>query len=145
MNSIKFKATDVLNWDDAIGYRGGGYNPHRSRPWLLHDQGYVVCVVWASDLQDALDAAVDAHKMDRLHIDPADFGDYGETDDEQWENMTCLGNAGEPFDLETLGVIEIEPEAFWSQFDAVELTPECLRFYLDNANGLKVKRFSGVA
>ena len=119
---IEFKATDVVDWDEAISYREGEFNPHGMRPWLFHDHGFVLCVLWASSLQDALDAAVDANKLDRFQIDPKNFGDYGDTEEEQWENMTCLGNASEPFDIENLGVIELSPEKFWETFNATKFS-----------------------
>lgn len=102
-NEIEFSADDVVNIDDWIPH--GDYNPHNVRPWLLHDQGFVIAVVFADSLQDALDEAVDAGKMDRYLIDgEANLSDY---EDEDEDGISYLGNAGEPFDIESLGVIEL--------------------------------------
>lgn len=67
---IKFTDADVVNLDEYIP--AGDYNPHNVRPWLLHDHGVVICVVFAQNLQDALDEAVDHGKLDAYQIDPRD-------------------------------------------------------------------------
>lgn len=115
---ITFSDTDVINADDWIP--AGSYNPHNVRPFLLHDHGLVVAVVFADCLQDAIDEAVDAGRMDRYLIAPEDLADYGDTEDEIEERITRLGNAGEPFDIETLGAIELPnpPFSFCAQFNA---------------------------
>mgnify|MGYP000290361475 CR=1 FL=1 len=115
-NEVKFTDADVVNLDDWIP--DGEYNPHKVRPFLLHDHGFVVCVVFASNLQDALDAAVDADKMDRFLIAEADYGDYdieGNADG----RVTFLGNASEPFDIESLDYIELPnpKRSFVAQFN----------------------------
>jgi len=99
-NGIKFSDEDVVNFDAFIPE--GEFNPHNVHPWVLHDHGFVVAVVFAGNLQDALDKAVDANKMDRFLIKEKDFGDY--PDD---QGVTTLGNAGEPFDIENLDYIEL--------------------------------------
>lgn len=40
---IKFADCDVVNPEDFIPT--GSYNPHKTRPFLLHDHGFVVAVV----------------------------------------------------------------------------------------------------
>ena len=85
----------------------GESNPHNVRPWLLHDHGFALAVVFADCLQDALDIAVDNDKLDRYLIDKADYGDYEvETDSPR---CAFLGNAGEPFDIDALGYVELQP------------------------------------
>lgn len=108
VHGIKFTDADVVNPDDFIP--AGEYNPWKKRPFVLHDHGFVIAVVFADSLQDALDIAVDEDKMDRYLIDEADYGDY----DVHGDEPTCayLGNASEPFDIETLGVIELENPPF---------------------------------
>lgn len=94
---------DIIN-PDEISYQGDSY---ATNLFVLHDHGFTICAVWARNLQDAIDHAVDADKLDRYLIDPSDYADYGvETD-----NPTCafLGNASEPFDIDTLGYVEIAP------------------------------------
>jgi hypothetical protein len=97
---FQFDDTDVVNPDNCIF--AGEYNPHNVRPWLLHDHGLAIAIVFADCLQDALDEAVDADKMDRYLIGPEDQRDYPAE-----ERISYLGNAGEPFDIESLGVVEL--------------------------------------
>lgn len=129
-NGCEFDDTDVVNFDDWIP--AGEYNPHNVRPWLLHDHGFTLAVVFAGNLQDALDIAVDSDKLDRFQIDrenDSERSDYMTTDvkemasgfDSECPEFTdaqgvqywwkiepaFLGNAGEPFDIESLGVVEL--------------------------------------
>lgn len=112
---IKFTDADVVDLGDWIA--AGEYNPHGVRPWLLHDHGFVLCVVFASNLQDALDKAVDEDKLDRFLIAEKDLDDYGPEGD----GIAYLGNASEPFNIESLGVEELpNPKAsFVAQFNAM--------------------------
>ncbi len=108
IQGIKFDDSDVVEPDEYIP--AGEYNPHNVRPWLLHDHGFVVCVVFADCLQDALDAAVDADRMDRFSPD-----DDWRTECEAMRDdnpLAYLGNASEPFDIETLGFVEIPNPPF---------------------------------
>jgi hypothetical protein len=117
-HDFSFDDSDVCNPDDWIP--AGEYNPHNVRPFLLHDHGFTVCVVFASNLQDALDTAVDENKMDRYLIGEAERGDYDYNPEtgEYGEGVSYLGNAGEPFDIETLGVVELPnpSRSFAAQF-----------------------------
>lgn len=96
---IKFTDADIVNYDDFIAK--GEYNPHNVRPFLLHDHGFVVAVVFADCLQDALDAAADADKLDRYLVSGDDYHEEIE------DSYTYLGNASEPFDIEGLDAIEL--------------------------------------
>ena len=100
-NQIKWSDEDVVNVRDFIP--AGEYNPHNVRPWLLHDHGFTIAVVFADCLQDALDIAVDEDKMDRFLIQESDMGDYTDA-----EGISYLGNASEPFDIEGLGIVELD-------------------------------------
>ena len=105
---LQFSDADVVEPDEFIP--SGEYNPHDIHPWLLHDHGFPVAIVFASCLQDALDAAVDADKMDRYLIGPSDYTDYGvNTDDDR---ACYLGNASEPFDIDSLGFVELSNPPF---------------------------------
>lgn len=99
-NGISFTDADVVDFDSFIA--DGEYNPHNIHPWVLHDHGFVICVVFAGNLQDALDSAVDENKMDQFLIKEDDLKNY--PDD---EGITYLGNASEPFDIEGIGFIEL--------------------------------------
>lgn len=117
---ITFTDADVVNVDDYIPQ--GESNPHNIRPWLLHDHGFVVAVVFATRLQDALDKAADSDKLDRYLISNEDLDDYGSNGD----GITYLGNASEPFDIESLEAIGLPnpPFSFVTLFNAVSKQPQ---------------------
>lgn len=108
-----FSDKDVANPDDWIP--AGEYNPHNVHPFLFHDHGFTVAVVFAGNLQDALDTLVDENKIDGFQIAPEDLKDYPDE-----EGITYLGNASEPFDIESLGVVEMPNPArsFAAQYAA---------------------------
>ncbi len=116
---LTFSDSDIVNQDDFIP--AGKYNPYDVHPWLLHDHGFPVALVFASNLQDALDIAVDNDKLDRYLIEeesntpggkglPSD--DYPTLGTENEEGITRLGNASEPFDIESLGYVELSNPPF---------------------------------
>lgn len=142
---ITFTDADVVNIDNWIPK--GEYNPHNVRPWLLHDSGFVLCVVFADSLQDALDEAVNENKLDRFQIDMDNEGERDDYLTSNWDDadhsldQECpeytdaagvkywwrdgmtpafLGNASEPFDIESLGIEELPNPArsFCAQFAA---------------------------
>lgn len=100
--NVSFTNNDVVNAHDFIPQ--GEYNPHNIRPFLLHDHGFTVAVVFANCLQDALDVAANANKMDRYLV--SEFKDYNE------DEFVYLGDASEPFDIDSLQVIELPNTKF---------------------------------
>ncbi len=119
-HQIKFSDADIVNIEDWIP-RDDGYNPHGVIPFLLHDAGFVLCVVFASNLGDAIDIAVDADKLDQYKIDECDQADYVE-DGKPWDDsdrISFLGNACEPMDIEGLDYVELPnpPRSFCAQFN----------------------------
>ena len=112
-NGITFTDADVVNPDAFIP--AGDYNPHRVRPFLLHDHGFALAVVFADSLRDALDEAVDADRLDRYLVRCEDLDDYP-----GGEGLSHLGNAGEPFDIESLSAVELPnpPFSFVALFNA---------------------------
>jgi hypothetical protein len=121
---VKFKLADICNKDEAFSFipENGkpSFNPHSVHAFVLHDHGYVVTVVFASHLQDALDEAVDQNQLDQFQITDVDAPDYPTLNTEEEEGITRLGNASEPFDIEGLDVIEMTNESFFSQLLNVE-------------------------
>ena len=115
-NEITFTDADVVNPDDFIP--AGAYNPHGVRPWLLHDHGFTVAIIFASCLQDALDIAVDEGKLDAFQVSEDELADYGANED----GVSRLGNAGEPFDIEALDAVELPnpPYSFVALFNAMQ-------------------------
>ena len=104
---IKFTQSDIINPDDCI-YQDE-YNPHNKRPWLLHDHGFTIGVVFADSLQEALDIAVDENKLGQYLIEAEDYDDYKVNTD--LPTCSFLGNASEPFDVDSMGFIELKPPA----------------------------------
>lgn len=97
---FSFSDSDVANLDEY------DYQVDRedARLFFLHDHGFCVCVVLETNLQDALDKAVDENKMDRYLVTEENLlADY----DSDETGITRLGNASEPFDIQSLGVIEL--------------------------------------
>lgn len=88
---IQFSDADVVNFDDYIGIGG---DPHNVRPWLLHDHGFVLAVVFADSLQDAIDIAADAGKLDQFRIQPEEEPDY-------------LGNHCVAYDIQGIDALEL--------------------------------------
>jgi hypothetical protein len=111
---FKFSDKDIINKDEFIPT--GESNPHKIRPWLLHDHGFTVAVVFASCEQDVLDIACDEGKLERYLISESEMKDY-----EDEEGITYLGNAGEPHDIESLGMVELpNPKfSFCAMFNAM--------------------------
>jgi hypothetical protein len=107
---ITFSDSDIVNPDDFIP--AGEYNRRKVRPWLIHDHGFVVCVVFADCEQDALDIAVDEGKLDRYQITEEDAEDYPTLNSEEEAGICRLGNASEPFNIESLGMIELPNPKF---------------------------------
>jgi hypothetical protein len=98
-----------VNPDDFIPK--GEFNPHGIHPILIHDHGFTVAVVFAEHLQDALDIAVDAGKLDAFQIDEKDFDEYG-VNTENDARCAFLGNASEPFDIDTLDALDLPNPKF---------------------------------
>jgi hypothetical protein len=115
-NEIKFSDNDVVNPDAYIP--AGEYNPHNVRPFLIHNAGFVIAVVFADCLGDAFDIAVDENKLDGFQVSQEDLADYGPDE----EGISHLGNAGEPFDLGTLDAVELPnpPFSFVALFEAMK-------------------------
>ncbi len=142
---IKFTDADVVN-PDEYSKDNARYN---IKPWLIHDHGFVVAVVFANNLQEALDEAVDADKLAawQLNSDEQSVRDeymhavqacdgylvkvYGNGQDNaptaylDWnDEVALLGNASEPFDIEGLEVVELPnpPFSFCALLNAAPVT-----------------------
>jgi hypothetical protein len=90
---------DFVNPEEFASY---AYDRKKPSVFLFHDHGAVLAVVVADDLQDALDIAADEDKLDRFQVQGEELKDY-----EDEEGLSFLGNAGEPFDIESLGVEQL--------------------------------------
>jgi hypothetical protein len=113
---ISFSDEDVVNADGFIP--AGESNPHNVRPWLLSDHGFIVAIVFADCLQDALDVAADSGRLDRFAVAEQDMTDY-----QDGERLAFLGNASEPFDIDSLDATELPnpPFSFVALFNNAQL------------------------
>ena len=145
-NQISFTDKDIVNIDDWIP-GCDKYNPHRVRPWLIHEAGFTVAIVFASCEQDALEEAADSGKLDKFMIDPEDKNDRddymiegvvspghdkdvpeyvdGEGKKYWWRQgrePAFLGDASEPFDIESLSMVKLPnpPLSFVACFQAAK-------------------------
>ena len=134
---IKFSDKDVVETSSFIPK--GEYNPHNVRPWIIYyNQGYVLCVVFASHEQEAFDIACDEGKLDRFLIDTTkadvreeymttnfkkatggldpEVPEFVSDDGDEWwwkdSEPAFLGNASEPFDLSEVGFFEMPNPAY---------------------------------
>lgn len=135
-NDVQFTDADVVNPDDYFANVGCGNN----KPWLVHDHGFTLAVVFAENEQDALDIAADNDKLDGFllnpeeksvrdaYMAPADVqsSDYGSDANGGWrwrddKGVSFLGNCGHPFDIESVSVVELpNPKfSFATLFDAL--------------------------
>ena len=76
------------------------YNPHNVKLWVIGNEYGALCAAWGSCEQDALDAAVDAGMLDCLMAEEQDYVD-----------LTPLGNASELFDLDYVWMGKVEFDA----------------------------------
>jgi hypothetical protein len=95
---IKFTEADIVDIDNWEG-TGNRYN----KAYLIHDHGYCLAVVFERNEQDALDSAVDAGKLDAFILSAEQEAEY----ERDGIEPCYLGNASEPFDIDTIGIIEL--------------------------------------
>lgn len=91
-NGVRFTEDDVVNIDD---WNPGDDGLNAYKPWLFHDHGFVLGLVFAQTLQDAFDELADSGKIDSFAVSEAEMGDYP---DEQ--GLSHLGNECKPYDVE---------------------------------------------
>ena len=107
--------TNSIHWTDADVINADYYAPDSNRahpdsaPWLLHDHGFVVAVVFAENLQEALDTAADADKLERYLLNNEDWVDYDGPEDDR---VFYLGNNSLPYNIESLVAIELANPPF---------------------------------
>ena len=89
LNNHEFdiKDSDIVNPDDY---------DYTENIYLLHDHGFVLCIVNADNESDALDIAADEGKLDRFKVDDNEEGHY-----------SSLGNDCLTYDLESVGIIQL--------------------------------------
>ena len=86
-NDYTLDADRVLTDDVTLQ---GEWQVGRSSLWMIGYQFGPTCAVWASNEQEALDAAVDADFLDSSIIEEGELSEYCE------DEYIRAGNAGEP-------------------------------------------------
>lgn len=111
-----FTDNDIVNLEDWIP--DGEYNPYMVRPHLIHEAGYTLGVVFAENLQDALDKLAYAGKLDEFLVE--------NPTDEEYDTYASLGGAGELFDLGNIEVVVLPNprRSFVAQFNYFSKKPE---------------------
>lgn len=102
-DSTTLDANRVLTNDVVLD---GEYNPHNVALWLVLNEYGTLAAVWAGNEQDALDLAVDEGLLDSCAVEgPVSFDEKEQGYfDEGGATVTLLGNAGEPFYLDNVGM-----------------------------------------
>jgi len=108
VRNFEFRFTDADVVNDCNFIPLGDYNPHKVVPWLLHDEGFTICVVFADCENDALDEAADEGKLDRYLLDDA----AAEEAEKKNIPVSFLGNYGKPYDVENLGIMQLPTPSF---------------------------------
>jgi hypothetical protein len=104
---VELEAERILCNDVHLPHdRGSNY--HNVRLWVLGNQFGAMGAVWASCEQDAIDELIDKDLAGGILIDEKDI-------DEEDEDVSRGGNAGEPYDSQYLWMNEVEfnPERDW--------------------------------
>jgi hypothetical protein len=105
--TMHYRSSDVVNPDDYIPT--GEFNPHKVRPWLIHNEFGTVAIVYADYEQCALDEAVDAGKLDSDQVSDEDLATMSE---EEKEDLLTAGNAGEYLHQDYLGILELPNQQY---------------------------------
>lgn len=77
-------------------------NPHNVKAWIIGNEFGGICLVWASNEQEAFDEAVDANMLDSMLAENQDYDD---------DSLTALGSASELFDLTYAWIQPVEWKA----------------------------------
>jgi hypothetical protein len=94
-NGVRFTDADVVGVDDWFSCQW-------LRPWLIHDHGFVVCVVFAEKEEWAWDEAANRGKLKSFAVDPGCLADYTSEDD-----LLYIGDACSPHDVQALTIVEL--------------------------------------
>lgn len=81
------------------------FNPHNTRLWIIGNEFGAICALWAQCEQDAFDALIDEGMGDSFLVSLEDQQAASDGERDEW---TSLGNAGEPCDLCSAWIAEVE-------------------------------------
>lgn len=90
----------------------GEFNPHNVRLFVIGNEFGALGAVWADCEQDAFDELVDCDLGNGLLVDEAT---YSAMSDEEKEELSALGNAGEPADMTHAWIaqVDFQPARDW--------------------------------
>lgn len=91
--AVELEAERVLCNDVVLPWER---HPYNMRLWVIGNEFGALGAVWASNEQDALDELIDRDLGAALLIDEKD---YAAMPEDEREDVSHLGNAGEPCDL----------------------------------------------
>lgn len=112
--------------DDFVNpesYCSTGWTEGRQKAHVLLDGGVVLAIVFDEyykySEQDAIDEAVDCGKLDRFRVADSELKDYlvavdGEGNPE-YEGISFLGNASEPFDIDSMVVWVVDAKKVFGE------------------------------
>jgi hypothetical protein len=102
---VRWSHDDVINPDELLWDME--QRAERKDPighlYVMHDHGFVVCVVYEESEQEAIEEAADQDKLDRWKVTDVDRGDYT---GEQMEELFWFD--GDAYDLEGMDIVELE-------------------------------------
>jgi len=105
--TVEFTDDDIIGDIDEIELNDGYNDGYRGYVFL--DNGFLLCVAFAETVEDALEVVVNnSEKLDHYKVDGDEY-DSDEEYEEACESGTCLGGAGEIFDLDNVTYIELPP------------------------------------
>lgn len=112
-NGITFTDSDILNPFDAV--YANEDNPNSIQPWLIHDQGSVVCMVFADSKSSALDIAANRGKLNTYRVEVSPWAHFEPSD-----KCFPLGDEYHDYDIAPLTVMGLpKPKRSWcAQFNA---------------------------
>lgn len=96
---LSFSDEDVVNPHD--------YWMEKWNLFLIHDHGFTMAVAIAETEQDAWDEAADSGKIDHFKLTDQDW-----IKDMSEDQISYLGNNGDPYDIEALDIVRINRPPF---------------------------------
>lgn len=96
-HEFDIKDSDIVNPDDY---------DCTENIYLLHDHGFVLCIVNADNESDALDIAADEGKLDRFMVDDKEVNEISEEEFNS-RGYSSIGNDCLIHDLESVGIIQL--------------------------------------
>jgi hypothetical protein len=78
---------------------------YSTKAYLIHDAGFPICIVFASEEHEAIDIAVDAGKLEAYKLTLKEELEYKQDGIES--SITYCGDDVTPMDLDSLTIIEL--------------------------------------